>query len=371
MEVEEGEEAGVAGKEGFRCQVSGKECQVASEISLDTRPSTLVSHSMEEQMKLKNRRNDKYAWQRVHLTFGAVFAALIGLAANCYAAAAAQKSFPSAEEAVKAAVAAARSNSDRDLLAIFGAQAKDLLSSGDAVADKQRRERFLKAYDEKNSLVKENDNTIIVVGNNNWPFPIPLVKQGDGWVFDTAKGREEILNRRIGQNELNAIQVTLAYMDAQREYAMKDRDGDGILEYARRLRSEPGKKSGLYWEAKSGEEQSPLGSLMAQAQKAGYTPQGTGGGQTAAPYHGYFYKILEAQGKNSPGGAYSYLVKDNLIGGFALVAYPAQYGNSGVMTFIINHDGRVLQKDLGKNTAAVAAAMKEYNPDSTWTEVKE
>jgi DUF2950 family protein len=292
-------------------------------------------------------------------------------AISAAATAAKQKSFPSADAAVKAAVAAAKNNHDKELLAIFGAQAKDLISSGDAVADKQRRANFLKAYDEKNSLVTEGENTILVIGNNAWPFPIPLAKKGESWFFDTAKGREEILNRRIGQNEINAIQVTLAYMDAQREYARKDRDGDGILEYARRFRSEAGKKNGLYWEAKPVEEQSPLGPLVVQAQRAGYTAQGTGGGQTAAPFHGYFYKILEGQGKNATGGAYNYVVKGNMIGGFALVAYPAGYGNSGVMTFIINHAGKVFQKDLGKNTAAVASAMKEYNPDSTWSEVKE
>jgi hypothetical protein len=301
----------------------------------------------------------------------AVLGLVIGFSQVSFAATAGQKSFTSAEEAVKAAVAAARKGDDKELAAIFGPGSQELMSSGDAVADKQRRAEFLKAYDEKNRLASEGENTVLVVGKNDWPFPIPLVKQGSGWVFDTAKGKEEILNRRIGQNELNAIKVTLAYMDSQREYAMKDRDGDGILEYARRFRSEPGKKNGLYWEVKSGEEQSPLGSLFAQAQKAGYTPKGAAAGQTAAPYHGYFYKILEAQGKNAPGGAYSYMVKDSMIGGFALVAYPAEYGNSGVMTFMVNHDGKVFQKDLGKNTASLARNMKEYNPDKTWTEVKE
>lgn len=152
---------------------------------------------------------------------------------------------------------------------------------------------------------------------------------------------------------------------------MKDRDGDGILEYARRFRSEAVKKNGLYWEAKTGEEPSPLGPLAAQAQGAGYTARGAGAGQTATPYYGYYYKILESQGKNAAGGAYSYVVKGNMLGGFAFVAFPAEYGNSGVMTFIVNHDGKVFQKDLGKNTAAAAAAIKQYNPDKTWAEVKQ
>ena len=260
------------------------------------------------------------------------------------AAPAKQKTFASPEEAVKAAVAAAKNNDDKELLAIFGPQAKDLLFSGDPVADKQRRERFLATYNEKNSIVSEGESRIVTMGKSAWPFPIPLVKNGDSWMFDTEKGREEILNRRIGTNELNAIQVVLTFVDAQREYAMKDRDGDKILEYARRFRSEAGKKNGLYWQAKPGEEQSPLGPLAAQAQGAGYSAQGTAAGQTAAPYYGYYYKILESQGKNAADGAYSYVVNGNMLGGFALVAFPAEYGNSGVMTFIVNHDGKVFQK---------------------------
>jgi hypothetical protein len=177
------------------------------------------------------------------------------------------------------------------------------------------------------------------------------------------------LNRRIGANELFTIQACLAVVDAQREYAIKihDNDKSGLLEYAQKFLSDPGKRNGLYWETKAGEPESPLGPIVAQAKSEGYQkPSGT-----PAPYHGYYYKILTAQGKNAPGGAYSYLVKGKMIGGFAVVAYPAEYGNSGVMTFIVNHDGKVFQKNLGKNTAAVAKGMKEYNPDKTWTEVKQ
>jgi hypothetical protein len=282
-----------------------------------------------------------------------------------------QKSFASPEEAVKAVVAAAKNNDDKEILAIFGASAKDLVFSGDSVADKRRRERFLAAYNEKNSIASQGDSRIVTVGNNAWPFPIPLVKKTDGWVFDTEKGREEILNRRIGENEIDAMQVILALVDAQREYAMKDRDGDKILEYARRFRSEAGKKNGLYWEAKPGEEQSPLGPLAAQAQGAGYSAQGPGAGQTAVPYYGYYYKILEGQGKNASGGAYSYVVNGNMMGGFGLVAFPAEYGNSGVMTFMVNHEGKVFQKDLGATTRAIAQGMKEFDPDKSWTEVKQ
>ena len=295
-------------------------------------------------------------------------AAALIFAANgiCRAAAAQQKTFSSAEEAVKAAVAAARNNDDKQLLAIFGANAKQILFSGDPVADKERRGRFVAAYDEKNRLATQNEGTILIVGKQEWPFPIPVVKKGNVWLFDTAQGKEEILNRRIGENELDTIQVCRAIVDAQREYAMKDRDKNGLLEYAQKFRSDPGKKNGLYWDSKAGEPQSPLGPITVQARGEGYRGN-TSGGPT--PYHGYFYRILTAQGKDAAGGAYSYLVKGKMIGGFAVVAYPAEYENSGVMTFIVNHDGKVFQKNLGANTASIAKAMKEYNPDSSWTAV--
>jgi hypothetical protein len=297
--------------------------------------------------------------------YGAMFA--LGLSAASFAATPQQKTFSSAEEGVKAAIAAARANNDKELLAIFGAPAKDLISSGDAVADKERRGRFIAAYDEKNRLATEGENTVLIVGKDDWPFPIPLVKRGDRWIFDTEQGREEILNRRIGDNELFTIQTLLAIVDAQREYARKDRDKNALLEYAQKFMSDPGKKNGLYWEVKAGEPQSPLGPILTRARSEGYKKEASG---APPPYHGYRYRILTAQGKNAPGGAYSYIVKGKMIGGFAAVAYPAEYENSGVMTFIVNHDGKVFQKDLGKNTAAVAVAMKEYNPDATWAEVK-
>ena len=308
--------------------------------------------------KLESQRlADK--WSLASLVF---VAAVMLTCSLSFAAAAQQRTFSSAEEAVKAAIAAAKKGDDKELTAIFGPGSTALMHSGDAVADKQRRAEFLKAYDERNRLVTEGDNTILVVGKNDWPLPIPLVKKGNGWIFDAAKGKEEVLNRRIGQNELNAIQVALAYVDAQREYAMKDRDRDGLLEYARSFRSESGKRNGLYWPVKSGEEESPLGPIAARAVKEGYRAS-----DKPFPFHGYYYRILTAQGKDAAGGAYSYIVKGSMIGGFALVAYPADYGNSGVMTFIVNHEGKVFQKDLGKNTGTIAAAMKEYNPDKTWT----
>jgi hypothetical protein len=324
---------------------------------------------MEEAMFIRCQANERKR------TFFSALSQLLGTAllllvamGDGDAATVAQKTFASAEEAVKAAVAAARSNNEKELLAIFGGQSKEVLFSGDAVADKRRRGQFLAAYDEKNRLVTEGENTILIVGKQDWPFPIPLVKKGQSWVFDTAKGKEEILNRRIGENELNTIQVMLAIVDAQREYAIKDRNRDGLLEYAQKFASDPGKKNGLYWEAKQGEPQSPLGPIMTRARSEGYQGKPS---TTPPPYHGYYYRILTAQGKDTPGGAYSYIVKGKMIGGFAVVAYPAEYGNSGVMTFIVNHDGKVFQKNLGKNTASAAKSMKQYDPDSSWTEVKE
>jgi hypothetical protein len=275
-----------------------------------------------------------------------------------------QKSFGSAEEAVKALITATRNNDDKEVLAIFGADAKDLIFSGDRVADKQRREKVLAAYDEQNKLVPEGNSMVVVIGKNDWPFPIPLVKKGERWIFDTKQGKEEILNRRIGQNELYAIQTSLAIVDAQREYAMTDRDGDNLHEYAEKFASDPGKKNGLYWETKEGEDSSPLGQLLVQAKAEGYSKKGKTGGPV--PYHGYYYRILKAQGKNAPGGAYDYIVKGNLIGGFAIVAYPAKYGNSGVMTFVVNHDGVVYEKNLGKNTEKIAKSITKYDPDKTW-----
>jgi hypothetical protein len=280
-----------------------------------------------------------------------------------------QKSFPSPEEAVKSLMEAVKSDDTKGLLAIFGPAGKEIISSGDKVADNAGRELFIKSYEEMNKLGKESDNEVtLIVGNSEWPFPIPIVKKGETWVFDTMAGKEELLNRRIGRNELNTIQTCLAYVDAQREYAMKDRDSDKVLEYAQKSMSTPEKKDGLYWKTKEGEEESPLGELFAKATKAGYVPRKPGAGPQ--PYYGYYYKILKAQGKNTPDGAYDYVINGKMIGGFALVAYPAEYGASGVMTFIVNHDGVVCKKDLGKETGKIAGVMTKYDPDDTWQKVE-
>jgi type II secretory pathway pseudopilin PulG len=280
------------------------------------------------------------------------------------AAAVKQKTFASAEEAVKALITAARNDDDSAILEIFGPDGKDLIFSGDKVADKQRRKNFLAVYDEQNKLVPEGDSMILVIGKNEFPYPIPLVKKGKTWLFDSKKGKEEVLNRRIGENELYTIQTVLAVVDAQREYAMIDHDGDGLREYAEKFASDTSKQNGLYWETKEGEAPSPLGELLVKAKAEGYSKQGSQG--NPVPYHGYFYKILKAQGKNAPGGAYDYIINGNMIGGFALVAWPAKYGNSGVMTFMVNHDGVVYQKNLGKDTEKIAKAITKYDPDKTW-----
>jgi len=321
---------------------------------------------MEEKAMFINTGNQK---KRSMCRFGfAIIATVMTLAAFyqiAFATNAKQKSFKSPEEAVKALIDAVRGNDTKELLAIFGPAGKELIFSGDEVADKAWRERFVKAYEEMNKLVSENDTKVILhVGNEEWPYPIPVVKKGENWFFDTKAGKEEILNRRIGRNELNAIQVCLAYVDAQREYIMEDRDENKLLEYAQRFISRKGEKNGLYWEAKEGEEQSPLGPLIAKASGEGYSGKGPGGKRN--PYHGYYYRILKSQGKNAPGGEYDYVVNGKMIGGFALVAYPAEYGNSGVMTFIVNQDGMVYEKNLGEDTEKIAPAMKKFDPDKTW-----
>jgi hypothetical protein len=316
---------------------------------------------------IDNSKRNSWLKRCCAILIAAAFTALV-ISSPSPAAIVKQRTFSSPEEAVKALVEAVKSNDVKALEAIFGSGSHDLVVSGDPVADQSGRERFLQLYHEKNRLEQTADKAILCVGNEDWPSPIPIVKKGGVWFFDAKQGREEILARRIGKNELSAIQVCLAYVDAQREYALKDRNGDGFQEYAQKFRSDAGKKNGLYWEAKAGEKQSPLGPLVAAAQEKGYTVKQSGG--KPAPYYGYYYRILTGQGKSATGGAYDYVVKGNMIGGFALVAYPAKYGSSGVMTFIVNQDGVVYEKDLGRDTQKTAKAMKLFNPDSTWEKVK-
>jgi hypothetical protein len=274
-----------------------------------------------------------------------------------------QKAFGSPEDAMKALAETAQARDTKGMMAILGPEGEDIISSGDEVADKNALEQFVKVYQEKIDFVKEKEDRVsIIVGNDHWPFPIPIVKKGDGWVFDTKAGKEEVLNRRVGRNELNAIQVCLAYVEAQREYASTDRERNGIIQYAQKVVSDPYRRNGLYWEAAEGEIASPLGPFFAQAAEKGYAKKG----DKPIPYRGYYFKILKGQGPNAPGGPHSYVINGHMVAGFALVAWPAEYVVSGVMTFIVNQNGTVYQKDLGLKTAELAKAMTLYNPDRTW-----
>ena len=277
----------------------------------------------------------------------------------------AQQTFKTPEEAATALVNAAKSGDSKSIVTVLGPDGEDIVSSGDEVADAATRAKFIAAFDSKHTIAMEGDSkAVMVVGPDDFPLPIPLVRKDGLWRFDTAAGREEILFRRIGENELDAIQSALAYVDAQDEYAEKDRTGAGVNTYAQRIISQPGKKDGLYWPTSQGEPPSPLGELVAEATKQGYR---VGAGRT--PFHGYYFKILTKQGAAAAGGELEYIVNGKMIGGFALVAYPAEYRNSGVMTFIVNHAGTVFQKDLGPNTAQVAERMTAFNPDKTWRAV--
>jgi hypothetical protein len=277
-----------------------------------------------------------------------------------------QKRFESVGAAVDAFIAAVRSNDQKALLDILGEAGRPLVSSGDPVSDRATGARFVAEYDQRHQLQAGGGKVVLHVGTDDFPMAIPLVPDGPSWRWDAEAGKEEILARRIGRNELNTIQVCLAYVDAQREYYSRDRDGNRILEYAQRFGSSPGKRDGLYWPTKEGEPPSPFGDLFVKARGEGYRA-GKDGGRT--PYHGYFYRILLGQGPEAKGGAYDYVAGGHMIGGFAMVAFPAQYGVSGVTTFLVNHDGVVYQKDLGANTARVAEAMKRFDPDATWQRV--
>jgi hypothetical protein len=289
----------------------------------------------------------------------AVVAAIVTLAVLS-SASQAQQTFSSPEDAAAALAAAVKTGTRPAILKVLGSDAEDIVESGDDVADAEARQRFVTGYDARHSIKAEGDKkAILILGPEDFTFPIPLINNKRGWEFDTAAGRTEILYRRIGRNELDAIQTSLAYVDAQNEYADKDR-GEGAGVYAQRIISSSGKKDGLYWPASDGDA-SPLGELIAQASAEGYKA-----GEGRTPYHGYYYRILTRQGPHAEGGALDYMVKGKMIGGFALVAYPAEYGNSGVMTFLVNHAGTVYQKDLGDNTTMLARRMMSFDPDQTW-----
>jgi hypothetical protein len=283
----------------------------------------------------------------------------------------AQTIFATPEAAAKALYDAVKTDDLKAIYAVLGPGSGPAIFSGDQVADDAVRNDLVSAWDKSMKIERDGDaKATLAIGPNGTPFPFPLVKDAAGWHFDAKAGAEEIINRRIGENELSAIKVCLAYVDAQREYVLRDRDKNGVMEYAQRLASSPGKQDGLYWPAQAGVDPSPLGPLVAEARSQGYGKGGKAsknrGRDTGGAYHGYRYKILTAQGKDARGGAYDYIVNGKMIGGFALVAYPVRYGVSGVMTFVCNHDGVVFEKDLGSRTGDAALAMRSFNPDRTW-----
>src|SRR5690349_16817453 len=296
-----------------------------------------------------------------HVRSLAGLAAIVGLGL-LIPSAHAQQSFNSPDDAAAALVAAVKSGMRQDVLKVLGAEGEDIVNSGDDVADADTRNKFVSAYDAKHSTRVAGRKATLIVGADDFPFPIPLIHTKTGWEFDTAEGRQEILYRRIGRNELDTIQTSLAFVDAQDEYAGKDR-GDGPGVYAQRIISSPGKKDGLYWPSDTND--SPLGQLAAEASAEGYKA-----GSEPRPYHGYYYRILTQQGASAPGGAMSYIAKGKMIGGFALVAWPADYGNSGLMTFIVSHAGNVYEKNLGEDTAERVKSMTSFDPDRTWMKVE-
>jgi hypothetical protein len=302
-------------------------------------------------MSVRCKRNDR------------LVAAVAGLAGLLWLtpAALAQQTFKSPDDAATALAAAVKSGK-QDLLKVLGSGGEDIVSSGDDVADSAARDKFAAAYDAKHSVKVDGKRATLILGGEDFPFPVPLIHTKGGWEFDADEGRKEIVYRRIGRNELDTIQTCLAFVDAENEYADKDR-GEGAGVYAQHVVSSPGKKDGLYWPSDAND--SPLGQLAAEASTEGYKA-----GSEPQPYHGYYYRILTRQGASAPGGALDYVVKGKMIGGFALVAWPADYGNSGVMTFIVNHAGTVYQRDLGEGTEAHVKAIKSFDPDKSWKKVE-
>ena len=288
------------------------------------------------------------------------------LAVPLAAAAAPQDTYATPEAAIDALMAALKADSDPAMIAIFGEEHKDLLLSSDRAATSATRAKILAAMQAYHVLqMPSPDRRVLLIGDDAWPVPIPIVKTGDRWRFATEEGEDELINRRIGANERNAIYVERTYIDAQRAYAAQDRDGDGVLQYAQKLASTPGKHDGLFWKADSskGEEMSPFGPLVAES--SAYLK----GHVEGDAYRGYHFRILTRQGSNAPGGAYNYVINGRMIAGFAMVAYPAEYGNSGVMTFIVSQNGKVYEKDLGKDSAALGAKMTSFDPGAGWKEV--
>jgi hypothetical protein len=276
-----------------------------------------------------------------------------------------QKTFSSSRDAVDALIQAVRTGNTSDLLAILGPDTQEIVASSDSVADKNSRDLFVASYDRKHRLLSSRQSASLNVGEDGWPFPVPLIHAGQKWYWDGASGKEELLYRRIGRNELAAIEVCKGAVAAQRDYSATGHDGMPPGMYAQRLMSEPGRQNGLYWQVGETEKPSPAGPLLAQASAEGY-----GGSPIGSPYHGYYYRMLKGQGANAKGGAKNYIVNGDMTGGFALIAYPADYRVSGVMTFLVNENGTIYQTDLGEKTVDLAGQITLYNPDTSWKAVR-
>ena len=302
-------------------------------------------------------------WQRIGARAAILFALVLVLTDTWADAPPGAKVFKSPQAAVDALLAAAAQKETGDLLAVLGPEGKDVVFSGDETADRAGRDALLAAVKEKKVLLVTNKTSVFLkVGPDEWPFPIPIVKGPKGWFFDTAAGKEELISRRIGRNELRAIALCEGFVAAQKEYA-QNAARSGV--YAQKLLSSEGKHDGLYWPAKTGEPESPLGPLAADAANEGYEVKASASGPR--PFHGYFFKIMTAQGENAPGGAKNYIVDGKMTGGFALVAWPAGYGASGIMTFVVNQNGIVFEKDLGPKTGELASSIEKYDPNAGWT----
>ncbi|MGA3180998.1 MAG: DUF2950 domain-containing protein [Verrucomicrobiota bacterium] len=316
------------------------------------------------------QRNEQMIFDKLksRARFGLILLGLAGLSYPPISALAGdgEQHFASPQAAVAALVAAAKAKDTNAFHAIFGPQIHELVSP-DVVQAGNSFSNFVRRLTQRVDQTRKSDSNIVLqIGADAWPFPIPLAQEGGQWFFDTAAGKEEILNRRVGMNELAAIRVCRAYVDAQREYASQPRNGDCVLEYAQHLRSATNTHDGLYWHAAPGEEPSPFGPLIAQSHQEGYGHATKIMGENLAPYRGYCFKILTRQGSHAPAGKYNYIINGHMLAGFALVAWPEDWGNSGVMTFIVNQQGKVYQKDLGPKTSRLAAAMTTYDPDSAW-----
>ena len=311
-----------------------------------------------------NRMDDNHRSWRPRAAALALTCVLLALTVPIAAQSTRHRTFPTPDAAVKVLIDAVKAGNLDELLAIFGSDGRDLIASSDPATARSNREVFAVAVAEQWHLEDEGKGKTLVIGNEQWPFPVPLVKDAAGWRFDTAAAKEEVLARRIGRNELETIQTCLAYVTAQRRYAVQGHDGKAAGVYAMSFRSDPGKENGLYWPAARGQRRSPLGDLVGQAAEEG-RPLGAAPGRPS-PFHGYYFKILTAQGSKASGGARTYVVNGDMSGGFALVAWPAEYDVTGVMTFLVNQDGIVREKDLGAKTDAVARAMTAHDPDGSW-----